>query len=102
MYLKINAKLVILSACTASGFDNSSLGLTGLVNSFFYSGAEKVLATSWKVNDKSTMIFNKFSADNIIINSDIKKSMNNSIIEMINNSEYSNPHFWAAFSLISR
>ena len=103
MYLKINARLVILSACnTASGFDNSSLGLTGLVNSFFYSGAEKVLATSWKVNDKSTMIFNKYFADNMIDKSDIKKSMNSAIIKMINDSDYSNPHFWAAFSLISR
>lgn len=103
MFLKINAKLVILSACnTASGFDNSSLGLTGLVNSFFYSGAEKVLATSWKVNDKSTMIFNKFFANNITDNNDIKKSLNSSITQMINNTEYSNPHYWAAFSLVTR
>ena len=103
MYLKMKAKLVILSACnTASGFDNSSLGLTGLVNSFFYGGAEKVLATSWKINDKSTMKFNKYLADNIIKGSDIKKSVNKYIIEMINDPSYSNPHFWAAFSLISK
>ena len=48
------------------------------------------------------MIFNKYFVDNMIDKSDIKKSMNSAIIKMINDSDYSNPHFWAAFSLISR
>src|SRR5579864_6026982 len=55
---KINAQLVVLSACrTALGRRLENEGQLGLVRGFFYAGASDVLATLWSVDDRATAIF---------------------------------------------
>ena len=49
--LNINSDLVILSACNTASSDGNanSESLSGLANSFFYSGAKSLIVTHWAV-----------------------------------------------------
>ncbi len=48
--LKLDADIVLLSACnTAAGNRDSSEGLTGLANAFFYAGARSLMVSHWPV-----------------------------------------------------
>jgi CHAT domain-containing protein len=53
--LNLPAELVILSACqTGLGKEIKGEGLVGLTRGFMYSGAARVLASLWRVDDKAT------------------------------------------------
>ncbi len=53
--LKLNAGLVVLSACeTALGRAVRGEGLVGLTQGFFATGAPRVVVSLWKVNDAAT------------------------------------------------
>jgi len=53
--LRLNADLVVLSACqTALGKDVRGEGLIGLGRGFLHAGALRVVATTWKVDDAAT------------------------------------------------
>lgn len=52
--LKLNANLVVLSACNTGGGDGKTGGeaLSGLARSFFFAGARALMVTQWSVNDQ--------------------------------------------------
>jgi CHAT domain-containing protein/tetratricopeptide (TPR) repeat protein len=53
--LNLPADLIVLSACeTALGKEIKGEGLIGLTRGFMYAGAGRVMASLWKVEDKST------------------------------------------------
>jgi CHAT domain-containing protein/tetratricopeptide (TPR) repeat protein len=53
--LKLDADLVVLSGCeTALGREIRGEGLMGLTQGFFYAGAERVMASLWRVEDRAT------------------------------------------------
>jgi CHAT domain-containing protein len=53
--LRLNADLVVLSACeTALGTQVRGEGLIGLARGFMYAGASRVVASLWKVEDQAT------------------------------------------------
>ncbi len=53
--LRLDAELVTLSACdTALGKEVNGEGLVGLTRSFLAAGAERVLVSLWRVNDRAT------------------------------------------------
>jgi CHAT domain-containing protein len=53
--LKLNADLVVLSACnTGLGKEVRGEGLMGLTRGFMYAGAGGVAASLWKVDDEAT------------------------------------------------
>lgn len=53
--LKLNASLVVLSACeSALGKISSGDEIVGLTRAFIYAGTPSVVTTLWKVNDKAT------------------------------------------------
>ena len=49
--LRLNAELVILSACNTAGSDGrpGAEGLSGLANAFFYAGAQNLVVTHWAI-----------------------------------------------------
>ncbi len=54
--LKLNADLVILSACNiAAGGTEGSETLSGLARSFFYAGARALFVSHWAVNSAATV-----------------------------------------------
>ena len=53
--LKLNADLVVMSACqTALGREIKGEGLIGLTRGFMYAGAPRVVASLWQVNSAAT------------------------------------------------
>lgn len=53
--LRLNADLVVLSACqTALGREVRGEGLVGLTRGFMYAGAARVVASLWNVQDEAT------------------------------------------------
>jgi len=49
--LKVDAELVILSACNTAGSDGTpgAEGLSGLANAFFFAGARNLVVTHWEI-----------------------------------------------------
>jgi CHAT domain-containing protein len=54
--LKLDADIVVLSACNSGGPGGSTAGesLSGLARAFFYAGARSMLVTHWSVNDQTS------------------------------------------------
>jgi CHAT domain-containing protein len=58
--LRLNAELVVLSACeTAGGKMSRGEGIVGLTSAFLFAGSRSVVASLWNVNDESTSLFMK-------------------------------------------
>lgn len=103
--LKINSDLVILSACNtaASDGDKNSEALSGLANSFFYSGAKSLLVTHWSVISDTSV---NLMADTFDLldenNKDLSTALMKSKIKMLNNPETNHPIYWAPYTLVGR
>ncbi|MFQ6118795.1 MAG: tetratricopeptide repeat protein, partial [Methanosarcinales archaeon] len=98
--LKLNADLVVLSACqTAKGKLEKGEGITGLARAFLYPGSKSVLSSLWNINDKSTAQFMKYFYQYLAEGKTKTQALRLAKIKMIN-SKYSHPFYWAAFILI--
>ena len=100
--LKLNAELVILSACNTAAGDGSSSAesLSGLTSSFFYAGARSLLVSHWYVEDESTVNLMKSTFSNLKNDLTLSQSLRLSKINMLNDESTSHPIFWAPFILI--
>ena len=99
----IKAKMVVLSACeTNLGKVVKGEGAMSLANSFFYGGAQSVVASLWLVDDQITKelmsSFYKYLNKGYPKDVALKKTQ----IDFLNEHDgvQSNPFFWAAFSAI--
>ena len=103
--LKINSDLVILSACNtaASDGDRNSEALSGLANSFFYSGAKSLLVTHWSVISDTSVDLMTNTFDFLDEkNKDLSIALMKSKIKMLSNSETNHPIYWAPYTLVGR
>ncbi len=97
--LNLNADLVTLSACrTGLGKIIRGDGIVGLTRAFQVAGANNVLSTIWKIEDKSTKDFmvtfyNKIHKEKL----PIKKALQETKLEYIKNGK--EPFYWAGFVL---
>jgi CHAT domain-containing protein len=55
MDLRLNADLVVISACETAAADKSGEALSGLARSFFYSGARALIVSYWEVDSASAV-----------------------------------------------
>ncbi len=102
--LKINADLVVLSACNTGGSGGKFGGdaLSGLAESFFHAGARSLLVSQWQVPSKATTqlmtgVFKKLGPD---LNAGGAFSLQESQISMMSIPKTAHPVFWAAFEWI--
>ena len=97
--LRLNADLVVLSACnTALGKEISGEGLVGVVRGFMYAGAPRVLASLWEVSDASTAdLMARFYRAMFKQGLRPAAALRAAQIEMWRQQEWKMPFYWAGF-----
>lgn len=98
--LKLNAELVVLSGCqTSLGKEVKGEGLVGFGQAFAYAGAKRVLSSAWKIDDEATAkLMTRFYYHLFKFNISPGAALRRAQIDMLK-SEYSDPYFWAAFTI---
>lgn len=110
MQLKLDADLVILSACNTGGPGGSTAGesLSGLARAFFYAGARSLLVTHWDVNDQVAAylvadILARMRQNPALGVAGALRAAQLSILAQAGKTlpaEISHPFFWAPFAVI--
>jgi len=99
MNLRLEAEMVVLSACrTGSGRYDRGEGLMGLANSFLISGANAVLSSLWKIEDRSSAFFMDKYYYYLAQGDTIGRALRRAKLDMLK-SGYSHPRYWAPFVL---
>jgi len=97
--LRLNADLVVLSACqTGRGKLENGEGVMGLPRVFFYAGAKSTISTLWKINDRSTSELMRYFYRYLSNGGDKAQALRLAKLKMIK-SNFSHPFFWAGFVL---
>jgi CHAT domain-containing protein len=99
--LKLNADLVVLSACsTALGTDVRGEGLIGLTRGFMYAGAPQVMATLWGIRDNATTWFmTRFYESLLERHQTPEAALRAAQLAMRQDPRWSQPYYWAAFTM---
>mgnify|MGYP006421146487 CR=1 FL=1 len=91
-------QLVVLSACdTGVGEVNNGEGVYGLRRALAMAGAQSQLISLWKVSDKGTMELMVRYYQRLLSNQGRSEAYRQTQLEMLENSQYQHPYFWAAF-----
>ncbi len=96
--LKLNADLVVLSACDTSGTQVTGEGLVGLTRAFFYAGASSLVVSLWRAQDASTPeLMAGFYRQ---LGQGKAEALRSAKLEMIAAGRYAHPSYWAPFILV--
>ena len=102
--LKLNADLVVLSACNTAGSGGKFGGdaLSGLAEAFFYAGAKSLVVSHWQVPSKATasLMSKMFKELGPELKLGASLAMRKAQTTLINKKETSHPFFWAAFVVV--
>ena len=99
--LKLDAELVVLSACnTGLGKDVRGEGLVGLTRGFMYAGASSVVASLWKVDDAAsaelmTHFYKAMFEDDLPPAAALRSAKET----MWRQKHWRSPYYWSAFVL---
>jgi CHAT domain-containing protein len=93
-------ELVVLSACeTGKGEVNNSEGVYGLRKAFSDAGAQNIIMSLWKVDDKVTQEFmSRFYEIWLNDKTSIREAFNKTQLEI--KAKYPQPYYWGAFILV--
>ena len=98
--LKMNADLVVLSACqTGLGQFIRGEGIEGLSRAFFYAGSSSVLMSLWAVNDQATYQLMERFYRHLRSSENPMNALRRAKLEMIDSKVLSHPYYWAGFIL---
>jgi CHAT domain-containing protein len=104
--LKLNADLVVLSACeTGLGKIQKGEGIIGLTRALLYAGTKNIIVSLWKVTDKSTSdLMVDFYKNSLKSKGRLSYSgaLRNAKLKMISERKYAHPFFWSPFILIGK
>lgn len=97
--LRLNASLVLLSACrTVGGEVIAGEGVRGLTSAFLHAGARSVIATSWRVNDRDVVpvvsMFYQALGKHEAVGAALRTAQLDAIRRKIS------PSVWGAFTLV--
>ncbi|WP_013323458.1 CHAT domain-containing protein [Gloeothece verrucosa] len=100
LQLKLNADLVVLSACSTGGGRLTGDGVIGLSRSLITAGAKSIIVSLWSISDQSTAtLMTEFYQQNQN-NPDKAQALRAAMLKTMQQSSYSHPKYWAAFTLI--
>ena len=101
--LKMNADLVVLSACDSGGpaGRNGGEALSGLARAFFYAGARSMMVSQWELLDKPsaellTTCFKDCATENLSFAEALREGQK----ALINNPSTSHPMIWGALCIV--
>lgn len=99
--LRLNAELVVLSACeTGTGDNVTGEGIVGLTRGFMYAGARRVVVSLWAVNDPATAnLMANFYQKMIQENLSPAAALRAAQLEMWQEGNWRSPYYWAAFTI---
>jgi len=98
--MRLQAKLVVLSACNTGRGEVGADGVAGLSRAFLAAGAQSVIATLWAVPYVSTAVFmREFYKEWLSNRLAIHEAVCCTMCRMIDDGSYL-PHEWAAFAVI--
>jgi len=99
--LQLNADLVVLSACeTGLGKEIKGEGLIGLTRGFMYSGAPRVVASLWNIDDLATAELMKLFYQRMLKDGQpAGAALRAAQLEMSRQKRWASPYFWAGFVL---
>jgi CHAT domain-containing protein len=99
--LDLPAELVVLSACqTGLGKEIRGEGLVGLARGFMYAGAQRVMASLWKVDDSATAeMMAHFYRDMFATKKSPAAALRAAQAEMLKQKRWRAPYYWAGFVL---
>ncbi len=102
--LKLNARLVVLSACkTGLGKEIRGEGVVGMLRGFLYAGASSVVYSLWSVHDTATAelmgsFYRKMFKDGM----QPVQALRQAQLEMMRSHKWRSPYYWAAFQIQGR
>ncbi|HEX8068309.1 MAG TPA: CHAT domain-containing protein [Pyrinomonadaceae bacterium] len=99
--LKLNADVVVLSACqTGLGKDVRGEGLVGLTRGFMYAGAPRVVVSLWNVDDAATAeLMARFYRGMLVERLRPAEALRRAQVALLKEARYGAPYYWAAFTL---
>ena len=100
--LRLDADLVVLSACNTAGGDGGFGGeaLSGLARAFFQAGARSLLVSHWPVDTVATTRMMSTLFTDFAPRGNTTRALRQAQIAMIAAPETAHPYFWAAFTLV--
>lgn len=97
--LNLPADLVVLSACeTGTGKQIRGEGIIALTRGFMYSGAERLVASLWRVDDQATAeLMALFYEEMLVHKLKPAAALREAQQKLSHQPKWKNPHFWAGF-----
>lgn len=104
MRLKLQAQLVVLSACeTARGYIGPGEGLIGLTWAFLQAGAPTVVVSQWQVREDSTAKLMQSFYQRLktpTTNATRAEALRQAALSVMKDTRYGHPFYWAGFVLV--
>ena len=92
--------MVVMSACDSGLGEIYGEGVFGLQRGFKLAGANTLLMSLWKVDDKATRILMTEFYRHYLSGKSKLESLHLAQMTLRNNSDYNNPKYWASFILL--
>ena len=96
--MRLNSKLVTLSACDTGVGPVGETGVVSLVNAFIGAGAESVVSTLWELADQPTSSLMKTFYAGLAAHDRKVDALRSAQLELLN--EGLPPYYWASFQLV--
>lgn len=92
--------MVVLSACQSGLGETSSEGVFGLQRGFKLAGANTLLMSLWKVDDRATCLLMTEFYKNYLGGNSKHDALYHAQLKLRSNPEFADPEYWAAFILL--